>query len=109
VYFGEPNGTGEIIYSDDPIFPPPQDVYFSLTSVEQSAGVTPSDFSYPQGDIRRYGGVGNGITDESAAVVTWLNVGMQGVPLYLPEGTWGLAGWSVKDITAAVRIRGAGK
>jgi len=54
----------------------PTDLWHSrATSAETTAGVTPVDFSYPPGDVRRYGAVGNGSTDDSGAFQTAINTG----------------------------------
>lgn len=37
------------------------------TAAEIAAGVTPTNFAYIPGDVRRYGAVGNGSTDDAAA------------------------------------------
>jgi len=37
------------------------------TAAEVTAGVTPTNYSYPPGDVRRYGAVGDGVTDDSTA------------------------------------------
>lgn len=41
---------------------------YSRTAAEISAGVTPVDYRYPEGDVRRYGAVGDGLTDDTEAV-----------------------------------------
>jgi hypothetical protein len=41
---------------------------YPITAQELSAGQTPTDYSYPTADIRRYGGVGNGSTDCTTAL-----------------------------------------
>ncbi len=38
------------------------------TAAEISAGVTPSDYAYPFGHVHRYGAVGDGSTDDAAAI-----------------------------------------
>jgi hypothetical protein len=40
---------------------------FNTTSAETAAGVTPTNFHYPPGDVRRYGAVGDGSTDDYTA------------------------------------------
>lgn len=47
---------------------------YPQTSAESSAGVTPSNYSYPVGDIRRYGAVGDGDTDDWTAVSNAISV-----------------------------------
>ena len=39
-----------------------------ITGAEAAAGVTPTNREYPPGHYARYGGVGDGVTDDSAAV-----------------------------------------
>lgn len=41
--------------------------YYARTAAEISANVTPTDFVYQPGDVRRYGAVGNGTADDSTA------------------------------------------
>lgn len=45
-----------------------------ITSAETAAGVTPTDFAYPPGDIRRYGAVLDGTTDDASAWQSALKV-----------------------------------
>lgn len=45
------------------------------TGAEISAGVTPTTYLYPTGDIRRYGARCDGATDDSSAINTALSVG----------------------------------
>lgn len=47
--------------------------YYPITSAETIAAVTPSDYTYPPGNIRRYGATGTG--DDTAAVQTALSLG----------------------------------
>lgn len=37
------------------------------TAAENAAGVTPVNYAYVPGDVRRYGAIGNGVTDDSTA------------------------------------------
>ncbi len=43
------------------------------TAAEVAASVTPTNYDYPPGDVRRYGAVGDGTTDDTAAVHRWLS------------------------------------
>jgi len=45
-----------------------------LTPAEATAGITVSKFLYPTGDVRRYGAVCDGITDDSGAFQQAINV-----------------------------------
>lgn len=38
------------------------------TAAEITAGVTPTNYSYPPGDVRRYGATGDGVTDDLTAI-----------------------------------------
>lgn len=42
---------------------------FATTNAEITAGVTPVDATYPPGDVRRYGAVGDGVTDDTTALI----------------------------------------
>jgi hypothetical protein len=42
---------------------------FTQTAAEIAAGVTPVNYAYAPGDVRRYGATGNGTTDDSTALV----------------------------------------
>lgn len=53
---------------------------FPQTAAEVSASVTPTNYAYSFGDLRRYGGVGDGVTDDSTAWQRALNVGKAFIP-----------------------------
>ena len=48
---------------------------FIRTAAEVSAGVTPTDFTYEPGNVKRYGAVGDGTTDDTVAIQTALTIG----------------------------------
>lgn len=48
---------------------------YPQTAAELAAAVTPSDYAYPPGDVRRYGATGDGVTDDAAAFVSAIAVG----------------------------------
>lgn len=50
-------------------------VLWAQTTEETAAGVTPTYYYYPPGDIRRYGAVGNGTTDDTTNIQRWLDCG----------------------------------
>lgn len=83
--------------------------WFRLTDAEVTAGVTPTDFSYPPGDVRRYGAVVNGSTNDAAALQAAVNQNAQsgGADVFIPKGTL-IIGTPIQ-ILANVKIRGAGK
>jgi putative cofactor-binding repeat protein len=85
----------------------PASVAFSRTDAEESAGVTPTSYDYPEGDIRRYGAVGNGLTNNTTAIQTALNVaGVSGGEVFIPAGVF--LSRSVA-VPSGVTIRGTGR
>lgn len=44
------------------------------TTAEIAAGVTPTNYAYQAGDVRRYGALGDGVTNDLAAIAAALNV-----------------------------------
>lgn len=54
--------------------------YIARTAVEIAAGVTPTNFWYPEGDLRRYGGDPLGVADASVAWQQAINVGIARIP-----------------------------
>ena len=63
--------------------------YIARTAAETSASVTPSDYSYEPGDVRRYGYVADDATDNSTALANALSQMGQtgGAIVTLPSGT----------------------
>jgi hypothetical protein len=55
------------------------------TAAEITAGVTPTNLSYPPGDVRRYGADPTGSADSTTAIQSALNVNQA---VYLPAGTY---------------------
>lgn len=55
------------------------------TAAEIAASVTPTDYAYTPGDVRRYGAVGDGTTDCTTAIQNAINTGHR---VYIPNGTW---------------------
>jgi hypothetical protein len=58
---------------------------YPQTSAEQSAGVTPSNYAYPTGNVKRYGAIGDGVTDDSAAFQRALSCNTS---VYVPASTY---------------------
>jgi hypothetical protein len=72
-----------------------QPPHYERTAAEIAASVTPTAYEYPPGDVRRYGAVGDGVTNDSAAIQAALNlqhpVIMQPVTYKINTGlTWNL-------------------
>lgn len=59
---------------------------YPRTSAEISASVVPSNFQYAPGDVRRYGAVGDGVTNDTVAVNRALSSGAGEV--LFPPGTY---------------------
>jgi len=57
---------------------------YRATNAETSAGVTPTNYTYPPGNALRYGVLGDGTSDDTQALGNWLKVGGD---LYLPLPT----------------------
>jgi hypothetical protein len=59
------------------------------TSAEKLARVTPVNYAYPPGDVRRYGATGDGVTDDTAAIQRAINVVLQeGGTVFFAVGTY---------------------
>lgn len=57
------------------------------TPAEELAGITPVNYAYPPFDVRRYGAKGDGVTDDTAAIQSAINVAeINGGDVYLPTG-----------------------
>jgi hypothetical protein len=62
------------------------------TSAEVAAGVTPVNYAYAPGDVRRYGAVGDGVTDDTDAIQNAIDAaGVAGEVLF-PNRTYLCAG-----------------
>jgi hypothetical protein len=48
--------------------------FYDQTAAESAASVTPTDYRYPSGDVRRYGATGDGSTDDTSAIASALSV-----------------------------------
>jgi len=89
--------------------------YIPQTPAEAAASVTPTNFQFPQGDVRRYGAVNDGTTDCTAAVNAAIAVCVSnnGGAIYFPGNSTDTNGYYlVKGITNQVgpgtRIYGDG-
>lgn len=49
---------------------------YAQTAAEIGAGVTPVNYAYVPGDVRRYGAVGDGVTPDNAAVALAINLAL---------------------------------
>jgi Pectate lyase superfamily protein len=63
--------------------------YYARTAAEIAAGVTPVNYAYAPYDCKRYGARGDGTTDDTAALTTWLSLANNNLTsLYLSPGTY---------------------
>jgi len=81
-------------------------ILFIRTADEISAGVTPTNFEFPEGDLRRYGAAIDGSTDDTSADSDWIDVGLQGVELIHPGGNSLVSSWTQKVIATDIKITG---
>jgi hypothetical protein len=51
------------------------DALFPRTDLEIDAAITPVSYLYPPGDVRRYGAIGDGATDDTSAVQNAISTG----------------------------------
>lgn len=73
--------------------------YIARTTAETSASVTPSDYSYEPGDVRRYGATDGG----SNSTTAFSNAELANNEIYIPEGTWNID--TLATTKAGLRIR----
>jgi hypothetical protein len=79
---------------------------YPRTAAEISAGVTPTDYSYEPGNVRRYGAVGDGVTDDRQSINSAVNSGQ---PLIrIPAGTYLLSTDTAISVPSGVTIEGDG-
>lgn len=72
--------------------------FYPQAVAEVAASVTPSDYGYPAGDIRRYGAVGDGATNCNTAFSSACSVASNGGPSPLiPYGEFMISGQSIPD------------
>lgn len=60
-------------------------ILYPITPAEQSAGVTPTNYQYEAGDVRRYGADQSGVADSTTAIQNALD---SNGPVYIPTGTY---------------------
>ncbi len=88
-------------------------VSLERTQAEIDAEVTPTDYSYPPGDVRRYGATGDGTTDDTAAIQDAINVVFEagGGIVFLPAGTFKITSsltYTAINGSDSLIIRGSG-
>lgn len=80
------------------------------TAAEIAAAVTPVDYAYPPGDDRRYGCVGDGVTDDTVALSNLIKVAIAspGLRCYLRALTYAVSATLPTINVGNVLILGAG-
>lgn len=78
---------------------------YARTTGEVSAGVTPTNYNFPPGDVRRYGAVDG--ADSTTAIQAAIDAADDGATVYIPEGTYTVS--STINGSDYVSIRGAGR
>lgn len=76
-------------------------LYYRQTAAEITAGVTPTDYAFLPGDVRRYGAVADGVTDSYTA---FYNACLSNRLVSVPQGAFYLSETLVIDATMAVRV-----
>jgi len=61
---------------------------YPQTSAESAAGVTPTNYAYPPGDIRRYGALTSDATGATNAAALQAAVNVASQDVYIPAGSW---------------------
>lgn len=80
---------------------------YPRTAAEISAGITPTQYHYPELNVKRYGATGDGTTDDITAITNALTVGAYlGAMVYMPPGKY-IVGSPIR-IPEATGLEGAG-
>ena len=109
------NSLGVVSYTEDDIAKNPLtqasvgETLFPRTTAESAASVTPSNYAYQPGDLRRYGATIDGTTDDSTAFQRAIDVSEAGGgPVLVPAGSIKISSGLVID-TDGVEIIGAAR
>lgn len=76
--------------------------FYAQTTAETSAAVTPTDYSYEPGNVKRYGAVGDGLTDDTDDIA---NAFLANTSVFFPEGNYLV--YEI-EVTDGHEARGAG-
>lgn len=107
IYAIEYDGTSWQLLGDPAAAP-----FYPRSALEIAAGAVPTSFNYPYGCPRRFGAVGDGVTNDTAAVQTAINSntmywGWQGDNYLVTTVIWPAAGLSVAHFNGSQLIGGA--
>lgn len=100
------NADDTLIYTDDPV----EDgltsaevgrAIYPRTAAEISAGVTITDYSKEPGDVRRYGAVGDGVTDDTASIAACFACNNR---IVFPDGQQYLMGTGVTKLGDNIEV-----
>jgi hypothetical protein len=80
--------------------------YYAQTAAEISAGVTPTNYAYQAGDLRRYGADPTGVSDSTTAITNALNSNTVVFDSYGGGGTYLFTNISIPD---GVTLKGQGQ
>lgn len=80
---------------------------YARTAAEVTAGVTPSVYAYPEGDIRRYGATTVAVNNATAINAALLVSASGGADVYIPPGTWAYT--ATLNATGSCAMRGCGQ
>jgi hypothetical protein len=84
------------------------ELIFPRTSTENATGITPTNYAYPSGDIRRYGAVGNDSTDCTTAIQNCITVcERSSLEMFVAEGVFRHTALTIANASYdGFRIRG---
>jgi hypothetical protein len=78
-------------------------LYYGITAAETAAAVTPTAYQYEPGNVFRYGAVGDGVTDDTASILSAFTVAhsnTEGV-VHFPHGEYIISSTTTPGTSAA--------
>lgn len=74
---------------------------YPVTASETTLAIVPSDLKYPEAHFKRYGAVGDGVTNDQTACQNAINVGwLSGSKVIVPKGTYKVTGLTLSQTSA---------